>query len=109
MFFFKLRTAYDVRFSDWSADVCSSDLKYMLRALRLDDCTLERTSLLVDGYRKRIGLEPENLAEILDRSEERSVGKKCVRTSRSRRSPDHSQHKTNFTHHTHFSITRQHT
>ncbi|HEY9547001.1 MAG TPA: hypothetical protein VIR56_13405 [Solimonas sp.] len=40
--------------------------KYLLRALRLDDCPLERTSLLVDGYRKRIGLEPENLAEILD-------------------------------------------
>src|SRR3546814_19092583 len=27
--------------------------KYLLRALRLDDCPLERTSLLVDGYRKR--------------------------------------------------------
>ncbi|NGY05287.1 AAA family ATPase [Solimonas terrae] len=40
--------------------------KYLLRALRLDDCPLDRTSLLVDGYRKRIGLEPENLAEILD-------------------------------------------
>src|SRR3546814_19729912 len=40
--------------------------KYLLRALRLDDCPLERTSLLFDGYRKRIGLEPENLAEILD-------------------------------------------
>src|SRR3546814_13764021 len=86
--------------------------KYLLRALRLDDCPLERTSLLVDGYRKRIGLEPENLAEILDlplfgrlssstnhgriqamnageRSEERRVGKECVSTCRSRWWPSH--------------------
>src|SRR3546814_19950399 len=26
-FFFKQKTAYDVRISDWSSDVCSSDLK----------------------------------------------------------------------------------
>src|SRR3546814_5955078 len=25
-FFFKLRTAYEMRISDWSSDVCSSDL-----------------------------------------------------------------------------------
>jgi pilus assembly protein CpaE len=37
-----------------------------LRALRLEDCPLDRTALLVDNYRRRIGLEPENLAEILD-------------------------------------------
>src|SRR3546814_7727239 len=29
-FFFKQRTAYDVRISYWSADVCSSDLKRLL-------------------------------------------------------------------------------
>src|SRR3546814_10390502 len=27
VFFFKQKTAYDVRISDWSSDVCSSDLK----------------------------------------------------------------------------------
>src|SRR3546814_9064972 len=26
-FFFKLKTAYEMRISDWSSDVCSSDLK----------------------------------------------------------------------------------
>src|SRR3546814_9804136 len=26
-FFFKQKTAYDVRISDWSSDVCSSDLR----------------------------------------------------------------------------------
>src|SRR3546814_18701369 len=27
MFFFKQKTAYDMRISDWSSDVCSSDLR----------------------------------------------------------------------------------
>src|SRR3546814_8984316 len=27
VFFFKQKTAYDMRISDWSSDVCSSDLK----------------------------------------------------------------------------------
>src|SRR3546814_1116231 len=31
-FFFKQKTAYEMRISDWSSDVCSSDL-----GLRLDD------------------------------------------------------------------------
>ncbi len=40
--------------------------KYLLRSLRLEDCPLDRTALVVDNYRRRLGLEPENLAEILD-------------------------------------------
>ncbi|SEQ57113.1 pilus assembly protein CpaE [Solimonas aquatica] len=44
----------------------SRHCKYLLRAMRLEDCPLERTALLVDFYRRRVGLEPENLAEILD-------------------------------------------
>src|SRR3546814_8780340 len=28
-FFFKQKTAYEMRISDWSSDVCSSDLKYL--------------------------------------------------------------------------------
>lgn len=40
--------------------------KYLLRQLRLEDCPLDRTSLVVDNYRRRTGLEPKNLAEILD-------------------------------------------
>src|SRR3546814_10533203 len=28
IFFFKQKTAYEMRISDWSSDVCSSDLKY---------------------------------------------------------------------------------
>lgn len=40
--------------------------KYLLRALRLEDCPLDRTGLVVDSYRRRLGLEPQNLAELLD-------------------------------------------
>src|SRR3546814_2666870 len=32
LFFFKQKTAYEMRISDWSSDVCSSDLAYF-RAL----------------------------------------------------------------------------
>src|SRR3546814_5497609 len=39
--FFKQKTAYEMRISDWSSDVCSSDLKRQVRALggqRLAGC-----------------------------------------------------------------------
>src|SRR3546814_8433977 len=29
VFFFKQKTAYEMRMSDWSSDVCSSDLQYV--------------------------------------------------------------------------------
>src|SRR3546814_10683658 len=31
VFFFKQKTAYEMRISDWSSDVCSSDLNYPSR------------------------------------------------------------------------------
>src|SRR3546814_9003477 len=34
MFFFKQKTAYEMRISDWSSDVCSSDLDQKLSILR---------------------------------------------------------------------------
>src|SRR3546814_12693178 len=39
-FFFKQKTAYEMRISDWSSDVCSSDLTYFLfprSDFRIDD------------------------------------------------------------------------
>src|SRR3546814_10833822 len=33
IFFFKHKTAYDIRISDWSAHVCSSDLTQLQRAI----------------------------------------------------------------------------
>src|SRR3546814_8910393 len=41
-FFFKQKTAYEMRISDWSSDVCSSDLSFDgLRDLIVADCVLE--------------------------------------------------------------------
>src|SRR3546814_2013349 len=36
-FFFKQKTAYELRISDWSSDVCSSDLNINLSAGRLNN------------------------------------------------------------------------
>src|SRR3546814_15063533 len=36
IFFFKQKTAYEMRISDWSSDVCSSDLDELRPALRED-------------------------------------------------------------------------
>src|SRR3546814_2162187 len=35
-FFFKQKTAYEMRISDWSSDVCSSDLRFLGRAGAFD-------------------------------------------------------------------------
>lgn len=40
--------------------------KHLLRALRLEGCSLDRAGLVVDDYRRRLGLEPKNLAELFE-------------------------------------------
>src|SRR3546814_7151487 len=37
-FFFKQKTAYEMRISDWSSDVCSSDLPLCCGYIRQSDC-----------------------------------------------------------------------
>lgn len=44
----------------------SRQTKYLLRALRLEDIALDRVGLVVDNYRRRLGLEPANLAQLFD-------------------------------------------
>src|SRR3546814_3674845 len=43
-FFFKQKTAYEMRISDWSSDVCSSDL-----VIHAHDVKLETSSCGADG------------------------------------------------------------
>src|SRR3546814_1530401 len=74
-FFFKQKTAYEMRISDWSSDVCSSDLSF---ACRLATVWSEKTTP-----------QPKVTPFELRRSEERRVGKECVSTCRSRWSPYH--------------------
>src|SRR3546814_4346448 len=82
-FFFKQKTAYELRISDWSSDVCSSDLARCARAL-IRRCAPPSPAAQEKGYRmaRQDGLQPF-------RSEERRVGKECVSTCRSRWSPYH--------------------
>src|SRR3546814_6244617 len=42
VFFFKQKTAYEMRISDWSSDVCSSDLVTAERRSTADNLTGER-------------------------------------------------------------------
>src|SRR3546814_9815765 len=97
-FFFKQKTAYEMRISDWSSDVCSSDLK------RAPPVQMEplfnspracRRLLLVVGF-GLLGFFGDVVAGLVGgfaggvhRSEERRVGKECVSTCRSRWSPNH--------------------
>src|SRR3546814_5414035 len=65
-FFFKQKTAYDMRISDWSSDVCSSDLLYPVLALLaiFRICALPRHERWV-GLQTCIGL-PGVLSPPLD-------------------------------------------
>src|SRR3546814_484308 len=51
VFFFKQKTAYEMRISDWSSDVCSSDLRNGLLAGLIDAAG----ELAVDGVRPARG------------------------------------------------------
>src|SRR3546814_1251719 len=88
-FFFKQKTAYEMRISDWSSDVCSSDLAATLKRLRFQDTRMqtgERKPHPLQALRDFLGQES---AGGMVRSEERRVGKECVSTCRSRWSPYH--------------------
>src|SRR3546814_3496645 len=91
IFFFKQKTAYEMRISDWSSDVCSSDLRIdhlrhrggflADRRIDADHVGIALVDDGVDGNRRLTGAAV--------RSEERRVGKECVSTCRYRWSPYH--------------------
>src|SRR3546814_9397199 len=103
-FFFKQKTAYEMRISDWSSDVCSSDLASAARRGgrrrvvggrahgRQQPDHLPRALAFDRVVRGVIGprVAPDaGKGAIPVRSEERRVGKECVSTCRSRWSPYH--------------------
>src|SRR3546814_2328513 len=102
-FFFKQKTAYEMRISDWSSDVCSSDL---IRLHCEPGASSTDFELYIDGQFADSGTvafevraprtikfgagftTPADPPVMTDRrSEERRVGKEWVRTFRSRWSP----------------------
>src|SRR3546814_6113422 len=100
VFFFKQKTAYEVRISDWSSDVCSSDLAGAVladlarrggaRRLRPPPAgAARRPARHLPRARLDLRLPPLRPAAAGGRSEERRVGKEWVSTCRSRWSPYH--------------------
>src|SRR3546814_6893013 len=103
-FFFKQKTAYEMRISDWSSDVCSSDLPQVSggnpRLFRGWICTLRRVRIapfvvyFTPRYSHVFSVSCWATAlrlaayRVLIRSEERRVGKECVSKCRFRWSPD---------------------
>src|SRR3546814_20907256 len=114
-FFFKQKTAYEMRISDWSSDVCSSDLfltardsdldvvsglrlgadDYLSKSISLPQLTARVQALFrrIEALRKPAARETvvalRQVKLELERSEERRGGKECVSTCRSRWSPYH--------------------
>src|SRR3546814_13380434 len=109
VFFFKQKTAYEMRISDWSSDVCSSDLqrrpglvqghprgaRTVLAPDQTEGISIAMLFLLTFLGRKELYDQIDDMSEagIRKRSEERRVGKECVSTCRSRWSPHHSKKK----------------
>src|SRR3546814_10016131 len=115
-FFFKQKTAYEMRISDWSSDVCSSDLRFGSTVLMAEGEHAGRRGATdvpqpipllgspVDTARRfphprgcDAGVPVASCGGLRThpRSEERRVGKECVRTCRSRWSPYHSKKNNN--------------
>src|SRR3546814_1377068 len=88
-FFFKQKTAYEMRISDWSSDVCSSDLWWVGSNLLREREAACDESVIEDGHEQVVYAESILQVCRLGRSEERRVGKECVSTCRSRWSPYH--------------------
>src|SRR3546814_1022991 len=101
-FFFKQKTAYEMRISDWSSDVCSSDLcqgswcachHFGLWSQNGGNSAQRHESahqeIHVLPAQPLICQHQGQAARHDHRSEERRVGKECVSTCRSRLSPYH--------------------
>src|SRR3546814_20482540 len=122
-FFFNQKTAYEMRISDWSSDVCSSDLPCLalIQPYRGFQCHSSGPLIFLlrrgAGFGRNLsyrmapivlksstkngaiwGQYPRALLQPLApsvwRSDERRVGKECVSTCRSRRWPYHNKKKT---------------
>src|SRR3546814_15889585 len=121
--FFKQKTAYEMRISDWSSDVCSSDLRHRVAGgpNQPSGRSSGRPAFVPEtpntwclrparhkrprhqegrGNPARVRLEGRDTHRAASvprgqgRSDERRVGKECVSTCRSRLSPYHLKKKT---------------
>src|SRR3546814_6535780 len=102
--FFKQKTAYELRISDWSSDVCSSDLSasrtvfitktdddavdHALEAIECISQTQDNELTQTRSETKTLGTD-EKLHDDFLRSEERREGTECVGTWRTRGGASH--------------------
>src|SRR3546814_21062173 len=93
-----------MRISDWSSDVCSSDLSLTNSgtlqyagnlALGIRDSIINAGVLLADDNLAMTASDAGHNLTFTNRSEERRVGKECVSTCRTRWSPYHYKNKQN--------------
>src|SRR3546814_2105518 len=81
-FFFKQKTAYEMRISDWSSDVCSSDLRLHLLgdrdAMPRPDESREIGFGRMDGNAAHRHRRPAMLAARRQRDVERRCGRLCI-------------------------------
>src|SRR3546814_10882550 len=95
--FFKHKTAYEMRISDWSSDVCSSVLARAVGGGRQgagdEQMAVRRPAQIVGGEidgdglmlrRRTVAGQAHQLLGAEGRSEARGVGKACVSTGRFR-------------------------
>src|SRR3546814_10047332 len=93
-FFVNQKTAYEMRISDWSSDVCSSDLSGAWKVQRMTLTGKDvgdgsvGSNFIYRGTTATIATYCKDYVESV-RSEERRVGKECVSTCRYRWSPYH--------------------
>src|SRR3546814_318570 len=74
-FFFKQKTAYEMRISDWSSDVCSSDLTKTKRYVVSEDNVAEVVSMMTGIPVQRIGqADSQKLLGMADAMKNRIIG-----------------------------------
>src|SRR3546814_11988472 len=101
-FFFKQKTAYEMRISDWSSDVCSSDLQARVGVSAQDNqllihdlesgeliathdlCKAKGRMIKNNNHYRDHAQRITDLERGIDSSEERGVGKESVSMCRSR-------------------------
>src|SRR3546814_1411623 len=88
VFFLKQKTAYEMRISDWSSDVCSSDLSTTSAIIPPSPRAVPPATALPSASSVR-STTTSSGCTTSRRSEESRVGKECVSTCRSRWSPYH--------------------
>src|SRR3546814_2173833 len=88
-FFFKQKTAYELRISDWSSDVCSSDLhQHCERSLYRTAAGISHVRPLQGGAGESVGGPRKIARQYRNHGEHDQSGKRADRGAKKQSSPD---------------------